>query len=121
MVVSTALPASVSISTSDNPFCENDAVIFTAASINGGSAPGYQWKVNGVNAGTNSSYTYSPANGDLVTCWLTSNATCISGPNPIESNTITMTATMAIPVNVSIAVSANPVCQGTAVIFTATP
>jgi len=122
MAVNTAFPASVFISTSTNPFCENDAVTFTAASINGGSAPGYQWKVDGVDAGTGSpSYTYFPVNGDLVTCWLTSNSSCISGPNPVQSNTITMTATTALPVGVSIAASANPVCQGTAVTYTATP
>jgi len=51
----------------------------------------YQWKVNAGNAGMNSnSFTYTPLNGDVVTCIYTSSALCTSG-NPATSNGITMT------------------------------
>ncbi|MEI6684368.1 MAG: FISUMP domain-containing protein, partial [Bacteroidota bacterium] len=83
--------------------------------------PGYQWKVNGSNAGTNSpSFTYSPANGDQVSCTLNSSASCITG-NPALSNIITMTVNTNLPAGVSISTPTNPFCPGTAVTITATP
>lgn len=71
--------------------CAGTNVLFTASITNGGGAPAYQWQVNGVNVGTNSS-TYSSttlANGDFVSCVLTSNAACAS-PSTVVSNLITM-------------------------------
>ena len=121
MTVNPNLPVSVSIAASANPVCTSTPVTFTATPTNGGTAPTYQWKLNGVNVGTNSAtYTYTPLNSDAVTCVLTSNATCATG-SPATSNTVTMTVNPNLPVNVSIAASANPVCPSTAVTFTATP
>jgi uncharacterized protein (TIGR02145 family) len=112
---------SVSITPSLNPVCAGTSVIFTATPVNGGSAPVYQWKVNGINAGTNNpTYSYIPVNGDLVTCVLTSNAACASG-NPATSNTVTMTVNPNLPVSITISASANPVCQGSTVTFTGSP
>jgi len=113
-------PVSVAISASANNICQNTSVTFTATPTNGGTTPSYQWKVNGGNVGSNSAtYSYSPANGDVVTCVLTSNASCTSG-NPATSNSITMTVNPALPVSVSISASGNNVCTGTSVNFTAT-
>ena len=85
------LPVSVSISASENPVCSGTGVTFTATPTNGGTAPSYQWKVNGSNAGSNSPvFTYIPANGDQILCILTSDATCAVG-NPATSNAITIT------------------------------
>ncbi|NCA77551.1 MAG: hypothetical protein EOM90_14560 [Alphaproteobacteria bacterium] len=79
------------IASSSNPVCAGAPVTFTATPVNGGTSPVYQWKLNGTITGTNSpTYTFTPLNGDAVTCVLTSNATCITG-NPATSNTITMT------------------------------
>ncbi|MCX6303520.1 MAG: T9SS type A sorting domain-containing protein [Bacteroidetes bacterium] len=97
------LPVSVSIVPSANPISTGTAVIFTATPVNGGSAPLYQWKVNGVNAGSNTAintYRYYPANGDVVTCVLTSNASCVSG-NPASSNAVMMDVT-GVPVAVTV-------------------
>ena len=116
------LPASLTITTLTNPFCSGSSVTFTATPVNGGSAPFYQWKVNGTSLGTNSpGFTYTPANGDVVSCELTSNASCISGANPVTSNLITMVGGATLAAGVTITVSSNPVCQGVAVAFTATP
>ncbi|MCX6303631.1 MAG: PKD domain-containing protein [Bacteroidetes bacterium] len=117
----TTYPVSVSIAPSASNICPNTPVTFTATPVNGGTVPAYQWKVNGTNAGTGStSYSYVPVNNDMVTCILTSNSLCTSG-NPATSNSVTMTVNPIVPVGVSIAASANPVCQGTGVEFTATP
>jgi hypothetical protein len=122
MTVNPNLPVSVSITASSNPVCSGNAVTFTATPVNGGSAPSFQWKLNGSNVGSNSSsYTLTaPVNNDVITCVLTSNAGCISG-NPATSNAVTLTVNPNLPVGVSIAASSNPVCSGTSVTFTATP
>jgi len=121
MTVNPHLPVSVSIAASENPVCNGTIVTVTATPTNGGSTPGYQWKVNGTNVGTNNAtYSYTPSNNDVITCILTSNATCATG-NPATSNTITMTVNDNLPVSVSIEASENPICSGTSVTFTATP
>ncbi len=95
-------PVSVSIAASENPVCAGTLVTFTATPTNGGTPPLYQWYVNTVAVGTNSSiYAYVPVTGDQVYVVLTSNATCASG-NPATSNEVTMT------VNTGPLVSAGP-------------
>ena len=90
--ISTTLsPVSVIIAGATN--CTGISVTFTATPTNGGSSPFYQWKVNGANIGGATSATYTTAtlaSGDIVTCVLTSNQTCITG-NPATSNSLTMT------------------------------
>ncbi len=90
VTVTPVLPVSVSIAASANPSPPGNFVMFTATPVNGGSLPSYQWKVNGVNAGTGlPTYSYVPNNHDQVSCVLTSNYACPSG-NPATSNVITM-------------------------------
>ncbi|MEI6884220.1 MAG: FISUMP domain-containing protein [Bacteroidota bacterium] len=122
MVVNANSPVSVSIVVSGNPVCEGTAVNFTASPVNGGSSPVYQWIVNGAGAGINSpSFSYIPSNGDQVICYLLSSMLTCATNNPAMSNTISMTVNPILPVSVSIDVSANPICQGTVVNFTAYP
>jgi hypothetical protein len=121
MTVNQNVPVSISITSSGNPVCEGTSVTFTAAPINGGLTPGYQWKVNGLSVGTsNPSYTYTPVNGDVITCLMTSSASCPT-VNPVLSNPISMTVIQPLPAGISISASNNPICQGGSVTFTATP
>jgi len=95
MIVNSNLPAGVTITAIPNPFCPGSSVTFNATPTNGGSAPSYQWKVNGINLGVNSStYTYNPANNDSVRCIITSNLNCVIG-NPASSSMIIMSGTLA--------------------------
>ncbi len=111
---------SITITASDNPVCSGSSVIFTASPVNGGNSPIFQWKVNGTNIGSNSqTFTYSPLNGDMVTCELTSSL-CTTN-NPALSNVIIMTVIPELPVSISITGSQNPACSGTPVTFTAIP
>ncbi|MEI8049463.1 MAG: hypothetical protein WCI92_18935, partial [Bacteroidota bacterium] len=91
-----------------------------ATPTNGGTTPVYQWKVNGVSVGTSSTtYSYIPVNADVVTCILTSNATCVAG-SPATSNTVTMTVNPNLPVSVSIAADPSGlICSGSNVTLTA--
>ncbi|MCX6252067.1 MAG: hypothetical protein NTX61_15125 [Bacteroidetes bacterium] len=121
LTVNPNLPVSITVSPSANSVCSGTSVTYSATPQNQGTTPVYQWKVNGGNTGANNtSYSYVPANGDAVTCVLTSNAACANG-NPATSNAITMTVNPNLPVSIAISASANPVCAGTTVTFTATP
>ncbi len=121
MKVNPNLPVSISITADANPICSGTSVIFTATPTNGGSTPAYQWKVNGINEGSNSStYAYLPVDGDILICVLSSNATCAIG-SPATSNSVTMSVNPNLPVSVSIVASSSLVCAGTLVNFTAMP
>jgi hypothetical protein len=93
ITVNPTLTASVSIAASATTICSGTSVTFTATPTNGGASPSYQWKVNGVNVGTNSETFTSSAltNGDTVSVVMTSNASpCLTG-SPATSNSISMT------------------------------
>ncbi|HLP55658.1 MAG TPA: T9SS type A sorting domain-containing protein [Fluviicola sp.] len=121
--VTTPVTPSVSISSNaGSAICAGTSVTFTASPTNGGT-PSYQWQVNGSNVGTNSATyaTSSLANGDIVTCILTTSLTCVTNGSA-TSNSITMTVNPSVSTSVSIASSAgSTICAGTSVTFTATP
>lgn len=95
--VNNTVTASVAIGSNDadNAICAGTSVSFSATPTNGGSTPSYQWKVDGVNVGTNSvTYTTSAlTNAQTITCHLTSNETCVSG-SPATSNTLTISVNL---------------------------
>jgi len=116
------LSANITVSPS-NLNCAGTLVTFTATSVNGGTAPFYQWQINGINVGTNST-TFSTStlvDGDRVEVQVTSNQSCVS-PVVAKSNQIMMLVLPLINPSVSI-VSNTPgsFCQGTMLSFTATP
>jgi len=91
MVVRPVVTPTISISLvpADSIICSGTPVAYTASVSNGGSTPGYLWKVNGVAVDTTPSYTYTPANGDSIRCILTSSAEC-AVPATVSSSTINM-------------------------------
>jgi len=116
-------PAVSIVANPTGPICSNTPVTFTATPTNGGAAPAYQWKKNGVNVGTNSS-TYTDnglTNGNTISCVLTSNAVCAT-PASVTSNTVTMAVNSSVAASVSIAANTGTsICSGTPVTYTATP
>jgi hypothetical protein len=119
---STQTPSvTISITAGNNPSCPGSGITFTATPANGGSSPSYQWKVNGTDVGTNSTiYTSNTlTDGQVVTCVMTSNATCAS-PLTATSNAITRTTSFETPsVSIFISNGSNPTCSGNSVTFTA--
>ncbi len=110
---------SITVTTPFTSVCAGAPVLFSTAVQNGGGSPIYQWKKNGINVGTNSN-TYadnSVANGDIINCTLTTNATCLT-TNTANSNLVIMTVTIPLTPSVSILSSANNICFGTPVTFT---
>ncbi|MDP1746527.1 MAG: PKD domain-containing protein, partial [Bacteroidota bacterium] len=122
----TVLPSSVSVSITHNPtgvICPGVPVVFTAQPSNGGTAPFYEWFVNGQSTGTNAATFTSTTliNNDSVVCIMTSNSVCAAGTTAI-SNSIVITITPNLNSSVSItSLPAGPICAGTLVTFTATP
>jgi len=89
VTVEPATPVSVTVTASANVVPAGTIVTYTAAPVNGGSSPAYQWQVNGANAGTNiPTFAYVPVDGDEVRCILTSSLPCTTGP--ATSNEIVM-------------------------------
>jgi hypothetical protein len=115
--------AAVTISSSNNgaPVCTGTPVTFTAYGSDGGNEPEYQWYINNLPVGTNSSVFSLPSvnDGDQISVRLTSSLDCVSN-NPAYSNTITMEASSLVLPTISIAPSANnSPCNGTSQSFTA--
>jgi FG-GAP-like repeat len=114
------LSTSVSISTTSVNFCPGGTSYFVANPINGGLNPYYQWQINGLNVGTNSSSfnQYGLMNNDQVRCILTSNGLCPS-PQTAISNIITVNVTQTVVPTISITASSTNICPNTPVTFTA--
>ncbi|MBN2728065.1 MAG: PKD domain-containing protein, partial [Bacteroidales bacterium] len=118
--INTSVAPSVSIAASSTTICSGDNVTFTPTPTNGGT-PTYQWKVNGSNAGTGSTFSSTGLNdGDVVTCDMTSSESC-AVPATVSSSGITMIVNSAVTPSVTVAPSATTICAGTNVTFTPTP
>ncbi len=113
---------SVIISASLNNICAGTAVTFTATATNGGTAPAYNFYVNGTSVQSGSANTYTSStlhNADSVWVVLTSNASCLSTSNSTSSK-VHMIITTAVAPGASINASQSTICAGTPVTFTAT-
>jgi gliding motility-associated-like protein len=119
VTVVTSVTPSVNITASDTTICAGDIVTFTTAPVNGGATPGYQWQVNGINAGTSSPSFVSTTlnNGDVVTVIMTSSISCAS-PTSVTSNAITITVASSVTPSVSITASTTTICAGDIITFT---
>jgi gliding motility-associated-like protein/uncharacterized repeat protein (TIGR01451 family) len=126
ITVTTGVTPAVSITALPvGAICAGTNVTFTAVAGNGGTAPMYQWKINGVNEGSAAtSATFTPttlANGDLVSVLMTSNSSCVAAPGTASSNIITMVVNPLVVPSVTIATPSTTICTGISVTFTATP
>ncbi len=78
----------------NNRFCIGKSVMFTAIPQNGGTSPTYQWKLNGINVGTNSN-TYTPGlnirNHDTICVQMTSTLSSCNSGSTVTSNKIIVT------------------------------
>jgi hypothetical protein len=123
VAVTTPLTVSVSVSASQTAICSGTNVTFTATVNNGGTAPVYQWKVNGNIISGVSSNTYSSStlnNNDVVNCSLTSSETCVVN-STASSNGVTINIVTNAVASVSVSASASTICNGDEVLFTALP
>ena len=111
---------SISISTiSGDTVCAGTYYTFSATATNGGTAPVYEWQVNGVSPGADSShYSYIPSNGDVVTVKLTSNAVCAAPDTAMDTVVMTVNENKIPGVSISI-LPGDTLCAGTLAVFSA--
>ncbi len=111
---------SVVSATGTDTVCDGTSPVFTGAPVNGGSAPTYDWQVNGVPSGTGDTFSYAPpVSGDVVTVKLTSNAACVNPDTAVAG----MALTVITPYIPPITLDAYPgiyIAPGTSDTFTAT-
>lgn len=116
VAVTNTVSPSILLSIASTTICGTSAA-FNSTITNGGTSPLYQWKKNGVNVGSGLT-SYSPTslvNGDVVSCILTSNATCAT-PTSVVSNSITMT----VGATPTITVNSGSICSGSSFTFNPT-
>ena len=122
IIVAAPVTPSISISTSSTILCPSDIIQLSANIQNGGDNPGYQWMDNGTPlanvGGSNPSVPVSTlANGDIITCQLTSNNTCVTSSTAL-SNAITLTVKSAVSPSVNIVATPSASCPEQPVTFT---
>jgi gliding motility-associated-like protein len=119
-VVNDLLTPDVTLTSSDadNIICAATSVTFTASPVNGGTAPTYQWTINGVAVAgeTNSTFTSSTlVNSDTIAVVMTSNETCLISNLPVTSLNIVMQVDSTINPSASIllnGLNGVDICQG---------
>ena len=96
------------------------AATFTVTETNGGSAPTYEWYINGSPVSGGTTYSYTPANGDIVKCVLTSNAACATPDSAVSAITMTVSPLQSPAVSIT-SVHLDSTCTGDTVQFAAVP
>jgi hypothetical protein len=120
-VTSTVTPSVTITHTGASLICHGVLTAFTANPVNGGTAPTYQWQVNGVNVGLGAgSYSYVPVDGDVVSVLMSSNATCAMPTTTLATQAVSVSIHQ-MPVASLTVTPGDNVCQGTAVTFSVTP
>jgi hypothetical protein len=118
-----SVPASVSIAVTSgtNPGCPGQTLTFTATPVNGGSAPVYTWKVNGVTVAGVTSGTYSStfSNNDTVTVEMVSNSGCASPATATSNYIIVQYLYNVQDIVIGLTTGTNPACAGKPLTFTA--
>lgn len=105
----------------DETICAGESVTFNYTTVNGGGSPSFQWAIGSTPVGTGTTFTSSTlANGDLVTCTLTSDVAC-ANPSTVTSTAIAMIVNPIVTPTASIAISSGtlPACPGSNVSFAA--
>ncbi|PWT76932.1 MAG: hypothetical protein C5B59_05365 [Bacteroidetes bacterium] len=92
LTVAVSVTPSVEIKASSTAVCKDSAIEFIAMPTNGGATPSFQWQVNGMvsETGTATYINNHLENGDVVSCLMTSGATCAT-PLTAASNSIPIT------------------------------
>lgn len=114
------ITASISISAAPAVICQGTTVTFSSTVSGTGSAPSYQWLVNGIPTGVTSTNFASSnlSSGDVITCQLFNSDLCVT-PSVALSNPIVIFITPPVTQSITISASATTICPGNPVTFTA--
>ena len=120
ITVSAPTVPGITINTATTTICSGNAATFTAAIVDASPIPSYEWKKNGINVGSNAA-TYTDnvlLDGDVISCVLHAINNC-NVLSLTTSNSITVTVVTTVVPAISINGSANDICPGTSVVFSA--
>ncbi len=115
-----AVPTVDFVSSGGDTTCLGVNNTFNASVTHGGSTPLIQWSVNWTLVGTGSTFSYTPANGDIVTCKLTSSSGCVFPDTAVKTMVMTVKPFETPLVNLNL----NPgdsVCEGSPITLTVNP
>ena len=124
LTVKPLLTPTITINTANTQVCYGTNINFTSAVTVAGFSPTYQWKVNGVNAGTNANSFNTSAlavGTNTITCTMTSSSNQCLTSALANSNQVIVTIDPLLVPDVTITSNLNNVCFGTPITFTATP
>jgi hypothetical protein len=118
------LPTLKIFATPDTIICSGTQASFSVQAVNAGTNPQYQWKLNNINmiGATSSIYMLSNLNtGDVVSCDLTSNATCATPATVNSINKLKFSVGSTTPPAVTVVASpGNVINPGQEVTFFST-
>jgi len=120
IVNSPALPSVTIGAAPADSVCPGEVVTLTPVPVHGGTAPTYVWRVNGVTVGVGGTYSFIPADGDVVSVTLTSDEHCVVTATATGSKTLTVLPQAVPYAGVSISPD-DTVCESTPVTLTAVP
>lgn len=117
--VNPLLTTTLDISADDLSVCAGTAITFTANASNQGNNPTFQWTVNNVNVGDNTTSIIldNLNDGDVVNCTLTSDASCVENA-VISANPLTVTIEAIASPSISIQTNTPAICNGQTINFT---
>ena len=98
IVIQSPSEASIYIAAEQSTICAGQPASFGSSTMNAGSSPVYQWRVNGENAGSDSAglVLSSLRDGDIVSCILTSSIACTVPVSSTDSIKMIVNPTPAI-------------------------
>ncbi len=120
VTVTPTTPISVALNVDQNDVCEGTSQTFTASVANAGSGAAYQWKVDGLNAGTNSHMFTSSSlvNNQLVSVVVTPDTAC---PSAITYTPQSIKTVITSIIKLSISQSSATICDGDSSLLTVIP
>ncbi len=82
MVVNPVLTPTVTVTGASNVCFGDNATYIASTSV---PSPSFIWKINGINAGTGSTHTYTPLNGDTINCKITIYTGCYNSDSAVSN------------------------------------
>jgi len=103
----------------DNELCARDSITFGSTVQFGGSSPVYQWQINGINTGNDTTIfsTNSLSDNDIIKLFVTSSIDCVA-PKTVSSNEIIVKIN-DLPDNSLTINGSTEICEGDSTIISA--
>lgn len=103
--------------TGGSTVCSATPTVFTPKTTNGGTAPTFQWRVNGSIVSTGSTFSYFPSDNDSLSVIMTSNAVCPLPATVMDGMRMQVITSATPTVAITPSTGTNDICPGTSVTF----